>query len=90
MMTDFYDLVLMDVHMPEMDGYETTQSIRDSKSGVNNHDVPIIAMTADTLDTAKNRCIEAGMNAYIAKPIDIRDLYSAITDQFHGLEFEKE
>lgn len=71
MMAKQYDLVLMDVHMAEMDGYETTQS-----------------MTADTMDVAKKRCIEAGMNKYISKPINIRELYSAITNLFDDLEFE--
>lgn len=88
MMVKKYDLVLMDVHMPEMDGYETTQSIRDPRSGVLNHEVPIIAMTADTLDIAKRKCIDAGMNRYITKPIRIRELYSEILELYEDLEFE--
>ena len=60
-----YTLVLMDCHMPEMDGYETTRKIRKQKN-----DVPIVALTADAISGTKEQCIEAGMNAYITKPVD--------------------
>ncbi|MCX8063627.1 MAG: response regulator [Candidatus Hydrogenedentes bacterium] len=64
-----YDLVFMDVQMPEMDGYETTQVIRNPSSTVRNHNIPIIAMTAHALEGDKEKCLEAGMNDYISKPI---------------------
>jgi len=64
-----YDVVLMDVQMPEMDGYEATRVIRDPQSKVRNHDIPIIAMTANAMKGDRERCIEAGMDDYIAKPI---------------------
>jgi PAS domain S-box-containing protein len=65
-----YDLVLMDVQMPEMDGLEATRIIRDSKSAVRNHDIPIIAMTAYAMKGDREKCLEAGMNDYVPKPIE--------------------
>jgi CheY-like chemotaxis protein len=67
-----YDLVLMDVQMPHMDGFAATQLIRDHQSGVLDHQVPVIAMTAHALQGYRDYCIEMGMNDYITKPIDIR------------------
>ncbi len=64
-----YDLVLMDIQMPEMDGYEATQRIRDPRSNVRNHRIPIIAMTANALSGDREICLNAGMDDYIAKPI---------------------
>ncbi len=64
-----YDLVLMDIQMPEMDGYETTRIIRNHHSAVKNHRIPIIAMTANALDGDRQKCLEVGMNDYIAKPM---------------------
>jgi PAS domain S-box-containing protein len=64
-----YDLVLMDVQMPEMDGYESTRRIRDPRSGVIDHDIPIVAMTANAMQGDRERCLEAGMNDYLPKPI---------------------
>lgn len=67
--TKQYDLVLMDVRMPEMDGIEATCRIRDPRSSVLNHNVPIIALTATVLEAEKKRCLDAGMNDFISKPI---------------------
>jgi len=64
-----YDLVFMDVQMPEMDGYEATRIIRNPGSNVRNHAVPIVAMTAHAMQGDREKCIDAGMNDYIAKPI---------------------
>jgi len=64
-----YDLVLMDIQMPEMDGFEATKIIRDKHSNVLDHDLPIIAMTAHAMSGYKEICIKAGMNDYVTKPI---------------------
>jgi CheY-like chemotaxis protein/HPt (histidine-containing phosphotransfer) domain-containing protein len=64
-----YDLVLMDVQMPVMDGLEASMCIRDAQSAVLNHNIPIVAMTANAMLGDRNRCLTAGMNDYIAKPV---------------------
>jgi two-component system sensor histidine kinase/response regulator len=73
-----YDLVLMDVQMPEMDGMEATQHIRNPQSMVQNHQIPIIAMTANAMQGDRERCIEAGMNDYVPKPISPQVLAEAL------------
>jgi CheY-like chemotaxis protein/HPt (histidine-containing phosphotransfer) domain-containing protein len=69
-----YDLVLMDVQMPEMNGLEVARRIRDPRSAVRNHAIPIIAMTANAMQGDRETCIEAGMNDYVSKPINIKGL----------------
>lgn len=69
-----YDLVLMDCLMPEMDGFEATSIIRDQSSKVLNHNVPIIAMTANAMQGDRELCIQAGMNDYLAKPVKKSEL----------------
>jgi len=73
-----YDLVLMDVQMPEMDGIEATRQIRDNGSVVLNHGVPIIAMTAHSMVGDRERCLQAGMNGYISKPVEPEALARAL------------
>ncbi|MCP5002710.1 MAG: response regulator, partial [Planctomycetes bacterium] len=73
-----YDLVLMDCQMPEMDGYEATYSIRDESSSVRNHNIPIIAMTANAMKGDREKCLDAGMNDYVSKPINTKKLADAI------------
>ena len=73
-----YDLVLMDVQMPEMDGLEATRHIRDPASAVKRHDVPIIAMTAHAMQGDRERCLEAGMNDYVSKPVSPQALADAL------------
>lgn len=65
-----YDLVLMDVQMPVMGGYEATRKIRDPGSSVLDHDIPVIAMTANAMAGDREKCLEAGMNGYVPKPVD--------------------
>jgi len=72
--TDKYDLVLMDCQMPVMDGYEATRIIRDSKSSVENHSIPVIAMTAKAMQGDREECLCAGMNDYITKPVSLQKL----------------
>lgn len=62
-----FDLILMDCHMPVMDGYAATEKIR--SSSISGRYVPIIAMTADVLETQRQRCIAAGMNDFLSKPV---------------------
>jgi two-component system, sensor histidine kinase and response regulator len=73
-----YDLVLMDVQMPEMDGFEATGIIRDPSSGVIDSNVRIIAMTAHAMSGDQARCLEAGMDGYVSKPVDPAKLMEAI------------
>lgn len=73
-----YDLVLMDVQMPVMDGLEATRRIRDARSSVRDHQVPILALTAHALARDKEACLEAGMNGYLVKPIDYDILIHAL------------
>jgi PAS domain S-box-containing protein len=72
-----FDLVLMDVQMPEMDGFEATRAIRAQELGRDCH-LPIIAMTAHAMKGDRERCLEAGMDAYVAKPVRAKDLFATI------------
>ncbi len=69
-----YDLVLMDCQMPVMDGFEAARTVRDSSSSVLDHQVPIIAITANAQPGATQKCLAAGMNDYLAKPVDLKRL----------------
>ena len=73
-----FDLVLMDVHMPEMDGIEATRAIRAGRDGVRNPDIPILAMTAAVLPEDRERCSRSGMNGFIPKPVQSEVLGQAL------------
>jgi len=73
-----YDLVLMDIQMPQMDGLSATHHIRNNRSKTCRHDIPIIAMTAHALKGHKEKCFDAGMNDFLTKPLSIDALARAI------------
>ena len=81
---DDYDMVLMDVQMPGMDGFEATHVIRDPSSAVRNHAIPIIAMTAHAMKGDRERCLESGMDDYVAKPVQPLELIEAVERQIVG------
>jgi len=76
--SDRYDLMLLDCQMPEMDGYEVAQHIRDERSAVYDPRLPIIALTAHAMQGEKERCIEAGMSDYLSKPVRPQSLREMI------------
>ncbi len=73
-----YDLVLMDMQMPVMDGMQATQQIRDPKTAVLNHHIPIIAMTAHAMQGDREKFLNAGMNDYVSKPVSPQTLADAL------------
>ena len=73
-----YDLIFMDVQMPVMDGFDATRTIRDKNSSVLDHDVPVIAMTANAMEGDREKCFQCGMNGYIPKPIEPEELYNTL------------
>jgi len=79
-----YALVLMDVQMPTMDGIEATGHIRDPQSAVRNHGIPIIAMTAHAMQGDRERCLAAGMNDYVTKPVSPQALAEALARWLPG------
>lgn len=75
---DDFDVVLMDLQMPEMSGIDATRVIRDRNSKVKRHDIPIIAVTAHAMKEDRDRCLEVGMNDYISKPITLQAISDVI------------
>ena len=71
------DLILMDVQMPEMDGYQATAAIREHERRLGGH-LPVVAMTAHALDRDRERCLAAGMDSYLTKPIQIDKLFELL------------
>ncbi|RAR48552.1 hybrid sensor histidine kinase/response regulator [Flavobacterium lacus] len=75
-----FDLILMDLQMPVMDGYEATIAIRNGVAGDDKKNIPIIALTADVMETTKDRVMEIGMNKYMSKPVDKELLFKNISE----------
>jgi CheY-like chemotaxis protein len=69
----------MDVHMPELDGLEATRRLRQGP----NRDIPVIALTANAMDEDRKRCLDAGMDDYLPKPLD-PDLFEAAIERWSG------
>jgi len=74
----YYDLILMDIQMPNLNGYEATQRIRKMENPAKAQ-IPILAMTANAFDEDKKKSMDAGMNGHLAKPIDLDELIKGIT-----------
>lgn len=72
-----FDVILMDIQMPRMDGFEATRRIREKEKDTNEH-IPIVAMTAHALKGDREKCLEAGMDGYVSKPVKKEDLFKAI------------
>ena len=78
-----YNLIFMDCQMPEMDGYEATQQIREGNAGEENRRIPIIAMTANAMSGDREKCITAGMDDYLTKPVILADLERVLQHWLH-------
>ncbi len=72
-----FDLILMDIQMPEMDGYEATAAIREREQQTGKH-TPIVAMTANAMVGDRERCLRAGMDNYVSKPLQIREFFAVV------------
>jgi CheY-like chemotaxis protein len=73
-----FDLILMDYEMPLMGGLEATKEIRKYESNFSDKHIPIIALSAHVISTIKDQCIEAGMDDFVSKPIDAKELSAVI------------
>jgi len=75
---DQFDVILMDIQMPEMDGFEATAAIREREKSQEGTHMPILAMTAHAMAGDRERCLEAGMDGYVSKPINVEELVEAM------------
>jgi CheY-like chemotaxis protein len=77
---EFFDVVLMDCQMPEMDGFAATRTIREMEQQRNARRTPIIALTANAMEGDRDRCLEAGMDDYLSKPFKHAQLWAAVAN----------
>jgi CheY-like chemotaxis protein len=77
---DYFDLILMDCQMPEMDGYQATRHVREGNAGKLNQTIPIIALTANAMEGDKEKCLAAGMDGYLSKPIQLAKLKNVLEE----------
>jgi signal transduction histidine kinase/CheY-like chemotaxis protein len=82
-----FDVVLMDVQMPEMDGLDATRAIREREKASGGH-VPIVAMTAHAMEGDRERCLEAGMDGYVTKPVEADRLIAAVESAAGSFSFQ--
>jgi len=78
-----FDVVLMDVQMPEMDGFEATRALRERERRTGAH-VPVVALTAHAMKGDRERCLAAGMDGYVAKPVEAEQLFATIEQLSHA------
>lgn len=78
-----FDLVLIDCHMPEMNGFDATVAIREKEKGTSKH-IPIIALTADAMKAVRERCLEVGMDNYLSKPLDPERFVQMVKEYLQG------
>ena len=79
-----FDILLIDIQMPEMDGLTATRMIRQKEQAMGDH-LPIVAMTAHAMTGDRELCIQAGMDGYISKPINLQRLEDAISSAMRGV-----
>ena len=84
-----FDLVLMDIEMPQLDGMEATRRLRSGQAGPINRDVPVVAMTAHALSGSMERCLDAGMTGFLPKPLDFKTLDALLGQIASGIEVQK-
>jgi two-component system sensor histidine kinase/response regulator len=80
-----FDIIFMDVQMPEMDGFEATRRIREGEEAAGRH-TPIVAMTAHVMAGDRERCLTAGMDDYLSKPLNKIDLFGILDAVFESLD----
>lgn len=85
---DRYDIILMDIQMPQMDGYEATRRIRALKDK-RKANIPIYAMTANAFEEDRQKALESGLDGHIAKPIDIPDLMAVLKEALQKQTFSE-
>ena len=73
-----FDIVLLDLQMPEMNGFDVVERIRDKSSNIKDHHIPVIALTADISTETRESVFKSGMDDFILKPFEQKDLYSKI------------